>query len=517
MRILIVDDEQEIREYIASMQEWRKIGCEIAGTAANGEEALAILERAQADLLITDIRMPILDGIGLAEAARSAWPSMPIIFLTAYHEFEYARRAIKLGVADFIMKPFRPEDLIKSVGVLLDEREQLNGWREHDDFFELFSNETVEADRKHEWLKKHRVADGPFMLLYVEWDGTTDSITEYASFAHIHLRSLISNASGTSGFNGLTASNGRGMYLLIPLGEEEGMKAEDSIMAFARSLVASDGYDVETSFSIGISSRFPSLLHVPVAIRQAGRCMEYRMLLGRKSVIAYDALKTIMDNREQESADKANRLADLLRSADHEGVSRLLKDTYREMLSSGSNKKGMQHFCLQLIEKADSVLREFGINPDPDEFVGIRAKILSLAVLTDIMKELEGWLLRSADAVKRVIAQSPKRIVADLQRIIAEDYASELTLQNVSGRLNVNYSYLSRLIKKETGRNFSDLLWEQRIEAAKTMLLREDMKAYEVAYASGFKDTTHFSLLFKKTTGLTPGTYKSQVLKQTNS
>lgn len=517
MRIVIVDDEQEIREYIASMPEWRKIGCEIAGTAANGEEALAILERAQADLLITDIRMPVLDGIGLAEAARAAWPSMPIIFLTAYHEFEYARRAVKLGVADFIMKPFRPEDLIKSVGVLLDERELLNGWREHDDFFELFSNEEAGADGKREWLRKHRVADGPFMLMYVEWDGTADSMTGQASFAHIHLRSLIGHASETSGFNGLTASIRRGMYLLIPLGSIEGAKAEDSIMAFARSLVASVGHDAETSFSIGISSRFPSLLYIPEAIRQAVRCMEYRMLLGRRSVIAYDALKTILDNREQESVDTANRLADLLRSADHEGVRQLLKDTYRGMLSAGSNKKGMQHFCLQLIEKADSVLREFGINPEPDEFVGIREKILSLAVLTDIMKELEGWLLRSADAVKRVIAQSPKRIIADLQRIIAQDYASELTLQHVSGRLNVNYSYLSRLIKKETGRNFSDLLWEQRIEAAKTMLLREDMKAYEVAYATGFKDTTHFSLLFKKMTGVTPGTYRSQALKHTDS
>ncbi|MBW7462017.1 response regulator, partial [Paenibacillus sepulcri] len=99
MRILIVDDESEIRDYLAGLPQWEEARCTVVGTAANGEEALGLMERTSPDVLLTDIRMPVMDGIALAEAVRATRPDLPIIFLTAHHEFEYARQAVRLGAA----------------------------------------------------------------------------------------------------------------------------------------------------------------------------------------------------------------------------------------------------------------------------------------------------------------------------------------------------------------------------------------------------------------------------------
>ncbi|MBW7461045.1 AraC family transcriptional regulator, partial [Paenibacillus sepulcri] len=170
----------------------------------------------------------------------------------------------------------------------------------------------------------------------------------------------------------------------------------------------------------------------------------------------------------------------------------------------------IQHFCIGMVERSEDVLLEFGIEPDARTAVEIRETMLSSLILTDMMKSLERYLLDNAEEIRRLLSQSPKRLVAETKQIIDREYASELTLQTLAKRLNVNYSYLSRLIKKETGVNFTDMLWECRIEAAKVKLLKDDLKAYEIAYAVGFKDSAHFSMLFKKMAGCTPSEYKRQ-------
>ena len=266
----------------------------------------------------------------------------------------------------------------------------------------------------------------------------------------------------------------------------------------------------ELHLSVGISQLEPSLLRMPEAIRQLKACMEYRMLLGKKSVIAYEAIKSIRSEKEQQVTFSTNRLAELLRTGDRTGITEALREVYRMMLTVGAGKQEIQHFCLRLIERAESVMEDFGLESDSWARMHIREKVLSSVILTDMMREVEQVMLSSAGRIAELVEHAPKRLVAETKQLIGQAYEGELTLQLVAKQLNVNYSYLSRVIKKETGQNFSDLLWLTRIEAAKTKLLREDMKAYEAAYAAGFKNYAHFSLLFKKVVGVSPSAYKLQ-------
>jgi two-component system response regulator YesN len=118
-RVLIVDDEKYVRMGIKSETDWALIGCEVVGEASNGEEGLAQAEALRPDLVVSDIRMPRMDGIQMAEKIIEKYPSTKVIFLTAYNEFEYARQAIRIGVSDYLLKPFQDGELEGSIQRLL--------------------------------------------------------------------------------------------------------------------------------------------------------------------------------------------------------------------------------------------------------------------------------------------------------------------------------------------------------------------------------------------------------------
>nr|WP_297703538.1 response regulator [uncultured Butyrivibrio sp.] len=118
-KVLIVDDEKYVRMGIRGETDWSLIGCEVVGEAANGVDALSVAEQTRPDLVISDIRMPKMDGIELAEKLMEKYPGIKIIFLTAYSEFEYARQAVRIGVSDYLLKPFQDGELEGSVQRLL--------------------------------------------------------------------------------------------------------------------------------------------------------------------------------------------------------------------------------------------------------------------------------------------------------------------------------------------------------------------------------------------------------------
>lgn len=119
IKVLIVDDEKYVRMGIKGDTDWSLIGCEVVGEASNGEEALEVAEATRPDLVISDIRMPKMDGIKLAEKLLDKYPDTKIIFLTAYSEFEYARQAVRLGVSDYLLKPFQDGELEGAIQRLL--------------------------------------------------------------------------------------------------------------------------------------------------------------------------------------------------------------------------------------------------------------------------------------------------------------------------------------------------------------------------------------------------------------
>ncbi|BBH22110.1 AraC family transcriptional regulator [Paenibacillus baekrokdamisoli] len=506
MRVLIVDDEQEIRDYIAGMPEWAAIHCSVAAVAANGAEALEIARRERPDVLLTDIRMPVMDGITLAETIRKEQPDLPIIFLSAYNEFDYAKKAIRLGAVDFITKPFVAADLIYAVQQV--QQQQQLEWKHQEAFFSLFGLPEEHDEEKRGWLRDRNLPDEPFILLYAELDSIAGMSDERSPFRERFTLGTVIPALERCTIPYWTLGTNSGLYILMRAGTLAYEVLQEEALELANHMVELGGVAEEVCLSVGISQQEQSLLRMPEAIRQIAVCMEYRMLLGKKSVIAYDAIKSIQNEKERHLVISTNLISDLLRIGDHDGISDALLEAYRTMLTVGAGKQEIQHFCIRLAERAENVMEDFGIESDSQTKILIREKVLSSVILTDMMREVEKHVQSCAARISALVEHSPKRLVAETRQMIEQAYEGELTLQVIANQLRVNYSYLSRVIKKETGKNFSDLLWLTRIEAAKAKLLSEDLRAYEVAFAVGFKSYAHFSMLFKKVVGVSPSAYK---------
>jgi two-component system response regulator YesN len=328
-------------------------------------------------------------------------------------------------------------------------------------------------------------------------------------FTNLTLREFIADVMTSFPHTYWSALAHSGLYLVLfmsPSATKE--QSVHEAMEVARKILGAIGESCGFSISIGISDLLPSVTELRRGREEAKKCLEYRMLIGRNSIVAYSAMLLMQEQKREQSEMNRSELSDLLRRGEQEPLSDYLRSKSRTFMMEGISKTRIQEACMEMVETAGQILHSFGIQPSPEETIAVRKDVLSYTILSDLMAFMESFLKNTASQISAVRQNTPIHYIDATMNFIERRYMEDITLQMLAEELFVNYSYLSRLIKKETGRNFSDVLWEHRINIAKEKLSTTSMKHYEVAYAVGFKDAAHFSQLFKKMTGKTPSEYK---------
>ncbi|WP_391572352.1 response regulator [Cohnella sp.] len=514
MKLFIVDDEKAVRDYVVSLPAWDRLGCRIVGQATDGWEAYETIAGTKGDapdVLITDIRMPYMDGIELTRRVLEEFPEMKVIFLTAYGEFEYAKQAVKLGAVDFITKPFHEDELVERVKWIKDHRldRRRPEWVQQEEWIRTLLNPAMSDGEKPGSLGKPEAMNQAAVFLSIEIDNAGILEDTGNPFSNLALREIIADVMSLYPHLYWSALSPSGVYLvLFMLPEVSKEQSAHEAMEIARHLLDAIRASLAFSVSIGISDRLSSARELRKGLDEARSCLDYRMLIGRNSIVAYSAMLSMREQKREQSETKRSELSDLLRRGDEIFVSEYLRTLNRTFLMEGLSKTRIQEACTEIVETAGQVLHSFGIQQSPEETVAVRKSVLAFTVLSDLMTYMEQFLKKTATLVGHARQSSSAQYIDSAMKFIECRYMEDITLQMLADELFVNYSYLSRLIKKETGRNFRDLLWEHRIEVAKEKLTTTNLKHYEVAYAVGFKDAAHFSQLFKKTTGKTPGDYK---------
>ncbi|RAP76957.1 response regulator [Paenibacillus montanisoli] len=509
LKLLIVDDEKVIREHIAGYAGWADIDCRVVGQAANGWEAFEAVQKLQPDVLITDIRMPVMDGIELAEWARKRYPAMHILFLTAYNEFEYAKTAVKLGVADFITKPFQLSELTESVRCLKQyshassDREQLE-WEE---LLQHMSDPDLSAESKREELREKGLLGKSLIFLSIEIDNSDLYHQHGKPVSKLALREKIAQVMDGFSYEYRMTMSRSGIYLLL---FQNGTSQLADLHRMARIILAAFGDSASFSVSIAISSQLQDLSELPRGLEEIRQCWDYRMLLGEKSIISFESVQSMRQEKQSLKRSNLTELGDMLTQADEGRIKGYLRSIYKEIISMGLNKNQVHQLALEIVERTEAQLREYGVNWDFGSGVETRKAILSFDVLHNLIHYLETHLEKVIGTIAGSKQQAQGGITQKLKEYIEQRYAEEISLYSLAEHLYLNYNYLSRLIKKETGQNFRDLLWAHRIVVAKQLLRTTSMKSYEIAYAVGFKDPAHFSQLFKKMEGVSPIEYGSK-------
>ncbi|MBB6671332.1 response regulator transcription factor [Cohnella nanjingensis] len=502
LNVMIVDDEPVTRFGIKASVDWAQEDMQVVGDYANGAAALERLAAGPVDILITDIKMPVMDGLALTRHALQQYPRIKVVLVSSHNDFAFVREGLKLGVVDYILKhSLEPEELIsilrkckeliredERLGVRLreaghEERMRLRKRYEQELKRYLVKPEAAIAEHAYpSWLK------GPFQAACVKLNRVRDLNETYGYLYKSILLDQLSEAFYARVPEGIaltTAENG--LFLLLP-GEA------DAPLSLARLREELAG-EAELGVTLGWVTG-DGLSAVPACFRESMTACERGFFEGEGLyVYAGDRSRA---HGEQRLPDRVKGL-----TAGDEAFERQLALWQAEWANGGISPS-------ELKENACRVLSmRFKMTVDPYALVESFERLFqaeSLAELAQLLKEqmseLSGLGSRTLDAAA---ASHPIDIAL---AYIRANYLDAMTLQQVADAVHVSKNYFSILFKKTTGQNFIDYVIDLRINQAKALLTHTDLRVYEVAERSGFNDVKYFSKLFKKIAGCAPVDYR---------
>ncbi|MCR2807166.1 response regulator transcription factor [Paenibacillus soyae] len=508
---MIVDDEPIIRFGIKASVDWAREGIRIVADCANGAEALEQLEEEPVDILITDIKMPVLDGLALTKQALAKHPRMKVVLVSSHNDFEYVREGLKLGVTDYILKhTLEPEELLQVLRRCKDQLEKespAGGGRRSGEEDRTLARKRYEGELKQHLLQK---SEGLPEGGYPDWlDGDflgavillnkVHSIEEQEGYLHksVLLEQMMEHLYENEP-EGIAVQTGENELLFLMPKPPQGAAWEaDASGSRLRGLASKLEEDGAGSVTIGYTAGSGA-----GAIREAyalGRKAADRGFFEGSGIYAYDAGRDL----EREGS----RLPGLYQEQADDGEEKLaaaIAEWRRDWSKGGCPP-------LRLKEEASRVLSVlFKRQVDPYTLVESFDRLFKSETLGELCDTLQASVAELRKARPSGGFEGPGAVhpIDKSLDYIRTHYLEPMTLQQVADYVHVSKNYFSILFKKVTGENFIDYVIKLRVQRAKELLAGSELKVYEVAEQSGFGDVKYFSKLFKKITGRSPVDYR---------
>ena len=532
LKVIIADDEPKVALLIKSLIDWEKLGMELSGIAQNGSEALTLIGQCDPDVIVTDIRMPVIGGLELISEAKKIKPSLEFIIISGYKHFDYAHSAIKFGVSDYLLKPINQDELmstlekvkvrIESSMTVLDENErakQIELDVERSKRLELFSiiynkdrQSELTADNPNQNLGYHFEDGCCYRFLIFKIDGDCSEIY----------------SEGLSVFTGKI----REMYMkaLSPLCCDIEIEFLDSkaniILGFPaenkqplRDALKNVFDDVRINNNIFPSAIF-TMIGGPISddsTRLADSCsaaewaLQERLLIGAGSF--YENI-TVREN-SQEAVTLATTISKNLSQAmdvmDFDSVSHILSESSDSMLNlEGITGKDIIKFVRSVYDEWLILCQRYdpSFQDAEKQRVSFIKKLNVLASAKDVSDFLAKVIRESFKNILENLGQINGRPISHAKKYIKDHFSENITISDIAEQEGFNVSYFSTLFKKETGRTFSEYLMGVRIDEAKRFLKETNLSIVQICEAVGYSDTKHFTAIFRKSSGIKPSEYR---------
>lgn len=526
--MMIVDDEPICRQGIRICTSWESYGITIVAEAENGVEALERAGRYHPDIVLTDIRMPVMDGLSLAEALRNLYPETMLIIISAYAEFEYARKLMKLGIEDYLLRPYGTDDLLKCVlkakANLLQRRRRQN-----------------DQDWLHSFLGEYNLSiRSRFLIDFLS--GCPIPIEEFETrcnflgirFPHLPARIILADMDIFDAESAQSSADDRAVKISKAIGRlEQETIAGKRIAGFwaapkqiglvipSVSLIAEAVLQIKTLFeeefrvsvTVGVSEPCTQVGELSRRYEQVQKLVAGKAYTRRGETL-YGG-KTALAERIQHpfSCPLEGKMLSAIRTRDFETLFLLWEKFYKSLDIEQYVLEELKNFCRYFISKALVVLSNNGhpITQALQEEEGDYPEVISRIEFFEDL--LGGYMVQLLHTIERLTMEEGRyrkgRPLQSALEYIKGHYTDSLSLDQVAAACYVSPAHLSRLFTKETGETFTGWLNRYRIEKAKIMLQKQpDMKIYEVAKAVGFQDYKYFSHVFKSIEKCLPRNYK---------
>ncbi len=507
-RVIIVDDEILVRIGIKTFVPWGYLGLELAGEAGNGQEALELMEEFQPQIVITDIRMPQMDGLALMEEAAKRKLSAHFIVLSNCEEYESVRGAMKLGAFDYLLKrTFSPEQLQETLIELKKKlvMEQVKA---------LPSTEEGEELERDFWKIMSGIGDQKLLNRLTQRFPTRGYTLccffipkrDMGNMALIFgvLKQLCREFSGVVLFRYMENE----VISLVYHTQDQGW-----IDHFANAAVSAVKTSAAKDCSVFISRVAWDYGDLPKVYAECVLCRETWFYRKPPKIVRYEEAKEhFLLDAPDEDIDQAikemSRAIELHETDRLKGLSRELFCQYER--KQNTLPKIVKNNYINLINQCTNALKNLGFSP---------AEIDNLFSYTDITEKLDIYELREwmddflekyTEWVKQALGEGGgRRAVAQAIQYIEEHFAENLKLTDLAGYVNLSVSYFSALFKRTTGLGVIEYLNKTRIGKAREIFVSHpDYSVSEAAYMAGFDNLSYFSKTFKKYEGMTPAEYK---------
>lgn len=512
-RIMIVDDEVILRSGIVHLCNWSDYGIEFVAQAANGQEALALIEAHSPHVVITDIVMPVMDGVELTKHIKKMYPHIKIVVLSSYSEFNYVREVFKYGVTDYLLKPkVSAEELIALIQSLCSDVD-----------LPTPNEEPIKFNRSlvlSQWLNQDATFDTTLD------NATIEELKAQFPFSHFHML----RASTSLILMRTSYSQSQIEQIILQYAETYLSEIHYTVIFLKNELLVLSNYDLSqeklvksaiSQFANEIQKIFNYISFVSAqSFQQFEEILsQHERLTPYLGKLFYFPDQPIVDESEilltGEKVDfDLNTFTTMLRMFALDDAYKVLTSFFDEVKQGQAyDDYSLKRICQNIVYTATSTLEQYkrlgsgGTSSKLKQFksIDLAHDIVELEqVMTLFITELQSTSTQGD--------QQHSILLHQIYEYVQHNYANDISLTEMANHLHMNYSYLSSYFKQRTGENLTTYINRIRVEQAKKLLLDLNLSVSEVSAMTGFSEHNYFSKVFKKLTGFTPLEFRNQAL-----
>jgi len=532
LKVFLVEDEYIVRNGIKNNIPWEEKGYEFCGEAADGEIALSMIRSTKPDIVITDIRMPFMNGLELTKIIRRELPDTEVIILTGYGEFEYAKEGIRLGVAEYLLKPVNADDLLSVIDSLADKISEKKKFALLQDRYDQDMEESNRQKRREFF---YHLVTGDYSVTEILDRGSELGMDLSAGCYNMILLSVQSDAHASEEFsrkiNKISAEleqleqderailfdrdlDGKAILLKADSEEELSSYMESETKRITEILQGHSGIH----YFGGIGSCVRRLSEIPQSWKDACLAFSHRYLSEENIILDSKTLKMSPETAREEAVVSSidpsvfdrTKVRNFLRQGNpceaEFFVQEFVKETIGEAMESTIIR---QYVLMDVFFVVTAFLDEIGVGREvitEDESMSPLVAQQNPAPQAYIQRLLE----KAMELRDRAAGDRYGDVVEKAKEYISKNYADpEISLESLAAYVNFSPNHLSMVFSKKTGQTFIKYLTEYRIGKAKELLRCTGKRSSEIALETGYQDPHYFSYVFKKTEGMTPTQYRN--------
>lgn len=493
LRMVIVDDESSIREGVAKIITKENEAFVVTGVFSNGQDALDFITASDIDVVITDIRMPLVDGLELIKRLKSVQPEIRCIIMSGFTDFEYARQALRCSAVDYLLKPINKKQLFKLLYTLHEEKEACLG-------------------------KEQRLRSGVLLSYFKSFSSLCSKLPELhlplPCFAvhvlrsrHIEvLREQLNDAiAGLYGTVDIVETDDGMLALVSYYNDDPDTKVIRQLAHRLKPALAPIGI-----IQAGSSRGYSEANQLSEAYREAVRACDYGLYdYSAWSYYHHDDLPQPDPDFTDWFISIREKLSEHMQILDIPLVKADLEKLFGQAKEAKASRQSILSLCRLIHDTALAELPEWKSANPPAAEEQLEERMLSCLAFAELKSLFFSHFLKGLEMIRATRLQMADKSVETVKRWIQEHYDQQTELGSLASMVYLTPSYLSKLFKNETGMTITDYLIEVRIKKAKHLLKTSpDMKIHEIGCGVGYPDPAYFNKLFKRIVGVTPNEYK---------